>query len=192
MRQKRQSYHDRYFADHQVVRVSTDNRKGYKIVYRYVGLWKAWQGRTAAFCLRLGLLEAANVCLYLCCGLVNTSINRSQLASGLGVVSIVPWLAEIYGLLRFLTAKQYVWELSMEETDACLRLGCSIRAVLVVLSAMIGIGDCLLSGMAGWQDWLVLAGLLASGVLSTVIRQQYSSLLILTFRNQDGNPGAQI
>lgn len=192
MKRKRQSYRDRYFAENQAIRVSSDNRKGYQIVYLYVGLWKAWEGRTLALCFRLGLLEAASLCLYICCAAVNTAINCSRFASGLGILSVIPWLAELYGVVRFVLAKPYVRELSMEEMDACLRFGCGIRAALVMLSALTGIGDTLLSGTARWQDWLVLAGLIASGAISIVIRHQYSGLLILTFRNLNGKPGTQI
>ncbi len=53
---KRKSYRERYFEDNQPVRQMANNRKGYRIVYRYVGLWVArlrFTTETGAECARI-------------------------------------------------------------------------------------------------------------------------------------------
>lgn len=194
-KQIRQSYRDRYFSDNEAVKVAANNRKGYRIIYRYVGLWKSWESasgslkRQKAF---IGLAELVGLCLYLGCAMVDAPVNRSHIASGLGILSIIPWLLELSGVIRFLLAKEYVRDLSMDEINSSIRYGCCLRAVLVVSSGLAGMGSCLLSQDAGLRDALLLAGILISAALSFVIWRLYRKLLINTYRNVNGNPGSRI
>lgn len=194
-REKRRSYRDRYFSDNEAVKVAADNRKGYRIIYRYVGLWKSWESvsgglkRQKAF---IGLAELTSICLYLTCALANAAVNRSRIAGGLGLLAVIPWLLELSGVISFLLAKEYVRELSMDEIDGSLRYGCCLRAVLVALSGVAGMTSSILLGEAGVLDGLLMAGILTSALLSFVIWRLYGKLLINTYRNVNGNPGTKI
>ena len=192
---KRQSYRDRYFSDNEAVRVAANNWKGYKVIYRYVGLWKSWEcpsGGIKQRKLLVGAAELASICLYMLCAAADAPINRVRVASGLGILSIIPWLLEISGIIRFALAKEYVKEMSMDEIDRSIRYGCFLRAALVVLSGLVGMGNCFSSGTANGQDVLLLAGILASALLSFVIWRLYGKLLINTYRNANGSPGSKI
>ena len=185
MGQKRTSYRDRYFSDNQAVRVAARNRKGYRTVYQYVGLWKSWEsadGRLKRQKFRIGLTELAGLCLYLTCALVNAPINCSHAAAGLGLLSVVP----------FLLAKGFIQEQSMDEIDQSIRSGCCLRAILVIASGLAGMAGCIQAGTAGVLDALVFAGIGASGILSIVIWRLYDKLLVNTYRNVNGNPGSKI
>lgn len=192
---KEQLYRDRYFSDNQPVRVAAKNRKGYRTVYQYVGLWKAWEsagGNLKRKKRLIGLAELVSLALYLGCAAADTPINRAWIAGGLGVLAVIPWLLELYGVVRFLLAKEFVKELSLEEIDRALRYGCPLRAVLSALSALAGMGSALQSGNAGVLDAFVLSGILISASLSLVIWRLYGRLLINTYRNANGNPGTRI
>lgn len=194
-REKRQSYRDRYFADNEAVKVAANNRKGYRTIYRYVGLWKSWESAGGSLKRQkalIGLIELAGLCLYLSCAMADAPVNRSHMASGLGALSIIPWLLELSGVVRFLLAKEYVRDLSMDEIDGSIRYGCCLHAGLVILSGLAGMAGCLSSGDAGLRDALLLAGILMSAALSLVIWRLYRKLLINTYRNVNGNPGSRI
>lgn len=192
---KEGSYRDRYFSDNQAVRVAAKNRKGYRIIYQYVGLWKSWaceKGDLQRLKLRIGVAEVADICLYLACAAVDAPMNRVRMAGGIGILSVIPWILELSGVLRFLAAKEFVRELSLEEIDRSIRCGCCLRAVLTILSGFCGMAGCLVSGDAGALDLFLLAGILSSGVLSLVVWRLYSKLLINTYRNVNGTPGSRI
>lgn len=194
-REKRRSYRDRYFSDNEAVKVAANNRKGYRTIYRYVGLWKSWGsvgGDLKKQKVFIGLAELVTLCLYLGCAVVDAPVNRFHIASGLGLLSVVPWLLELSGVARFLFAGEYVRELSMDEIDASLRYGCCLRAVLVALSGLAGIVHCIQLGEAGALDGLLVAGILTSALLSFVIWRLYGKLLINTYRNVNGKPGTKI
>ncbi len=195
MEGKRQSYRDRYFSDHEAVKVAANNRKGYQTIYRYVGQWKSWEcpgGSMRKKKLLIGLAELASVFLYVLCAAKDAPINRARIASGLGVLSVIPWLLEVSGVLRFLLAKEFVKELSLEEIDSSIRYGCILRTVLVAMSGLAGMTSCLQSGGCGVWNALLLIGILASASLSFVIWRLYGRLLINTYRNANGSPGRKI
>lgn len=195
MRGKRITCRERYFADNEAVRVAAEGRKGCKTVYRYTGLWKAWDCSTGTLRKRklvIAVGELVAAALYLSCALVDSPVNSSRLASGFGLLSLIPGLLEISGVLRFALAGEYVKELSMEEIDKSIRYGCPLRAALVSLSGLAGMSEALIGASAAVRDGLLTAGILASASLSLVIWRRYRTLLVNTFRNADGKPGGKI
>lgn len=195
MQTKRQSYHDRYFAENQAVRLSANNAKGYKTVYQYVGLWKAWQRETGSIrALKAAFLvwEFVSICLYFGCASVNTPVNCSRPASGIGILSVIPWLLEVSGIARFIFSGKYVKELSMEEIDNSIRCGCGLRAVLVELSAIVGLANVILMKTMSMRDGVIFIGIATSGLISLGIGLCYRRLLVYSYRNIDGKPGNRI
>ena len=191
MKKKRQSYRERYFSDFQAVQVSANNRKGYRIVYQYTGLWKSWENAGKRKWL-IGMLEIAGLILFGVCAAVDAPINRARFASGFGVLSVAAWLAELSGVLRFLAAKEYIRELSWDETDRAIRYGCIIRGTLTELTGLLGIADSVGNGTAGCVDWLILAGLTISSLTAFATWRLYGKLRILTYHNQNGRPGDRV
>lgn len=191
---KRKSYRERYFEDNQPVRQVANNQKGYRIVYRYVGLWVAWRSekRPLQTVKRgLALAEVASVCLYLVCARVDTPLNRCQLANGFGVLSIVPWILELSGIVRLLLSKAYVREMDSQEIDQSIRYGAVFRAGLLGLSLLCSVVTILAGGTATLLDGGMALGILASIALSVAAWQVYRSLLLDTYHNVDGAPGSR-
>lgn len=191
---KRKSYRERYFEDNQPERQVANNRKGYRIVYRYVGLWVAWHSEKwplQTVKRGLALAEVASVCLYLICARVDTPLNHCQLANGFGVLSVVPWILELSGVVRFLLSKAYVREMDSQEIDQSIRYGTVFRAGLLGLSLLCSVVTILAGGTATLLDGGMALGILASIALSVAVWQVYRSLLLDTYHNVDGAPGSR-
>ncbi|MCD8342107.1 MAG: hypothetical protein LUC87_08165 [Clostridiales bacterium] len=191
---KKKSYRERYFEDNQPVREVANNRKGYRIVYRYVGLWVAWRSekwplKTVKWA--FALAELASICLYLTCARVDTPLNRCQLANGFGVLSVVPWILELSGVVRFLLSKAYAKEMDSAEIDQSIRYGAVLRAVLLGLSLLCSVVNVLIHGTATVLDAGMALGILASIALSAAVWRGYRSLLLDTYHNVDGAPGSR-
>lgn len=194
MRERRKSYRERYFENYQAVKVPSSNRKGYRVEYRYTGLFARWEG-TEQTILRvkqkLGGMEAASVLVYVLCALSGASLTKARLFNGFGALSMIPWLMEIYGAVRFACAKEYVKEPDAEEIGNALRTGCVLRVLLVGLSVIAGEIQSLIQSEAAWTDLPPALGILASAGLSYLIKRCFDSLSLLKYRNANGQPGGR-
>ena len=195
MKERRKSYRERYFEDYEAIKIAANNRKGYRIEYRYIGDWMQWHsdrwsmGRVK---LTLAILEMVSIAVYVAASLSGTPLTISRFANGFGALSLIPWLLELSGIVRFAAAKEFVKELSQKEIDQSIRAGCVLRAGLLFFSALAGLVD------AGVQKVLTLAylpvtlALLASALLSLMVWRLYNGLLICTYSNQNGQPSKPV
>lgn len=195
MGEKKKSYRDRYFEDWQAVKVPAQNRKGYRVEYRYTGLWKQWEdpdGRPLKNSKwQLALLEILSIAVYVLAVLSRTPLSVARLANGFGTLSLVPWIAELAGVVRFLAAGAYVRELTASEISTSIRSGSVLRAILAALSAAAGGIQILAGHTAVPADLLTFLGILASAGLSLAVKHQYDRLQQNTFRNDNGKPGVR-
>ena len=193
MGEKKKSYRDRYFEDWQAVKVPAQNRKGYRIEYRYTGLWKQWEDPAGRPLKNskwlLAFLEIFSIAVYAAAVLSRTPLSVSRLANGFGTLSLVPWIAELSGVLRFLASGAYVRELSANEISTSIRSGSVLRAILAALSAIAGGIQILAAHTAVPADLLTFLGIILSTGLSLTVKSRYDCLQQNTFRNDNGNPG---
>ncbi|MBR6088731.1 MAG: hypothetical protein IKP86_02280 [Anaerolineaceae bacterium] len=195
MKEKRKSYRDRYFEDYQAVKVPADNKKGYKVDYRYTGFWVRYENSTQPLKntkIRFAVLEVLSILIYVPAVLSGTPLSCARLANGFGTLQLVPWIAELIGVVRFLIASEYVKELSTIEIGATIRYGCLIRFFLAALSAFAGGIQILVQGKAVLPDLAVFLGIMISAVISLLIRKEYDHLLLIMYRNDNGKPGTRI
>ena len=195
MREKRKSYRERYFENYQAVKVPADNRKGYKVEYRYTGLWAQWESETGPLSgvkRKFVLLELFSLAFYLPSVLSGTPLSVSRLANGFGALSLVPWILKLSGVIRFLISSDYVKEPSAGEIGTSIRNGCVIRFILAALSAIGGGIQILVQGKACFADIPVFLGIGFSAVISLLIKREFDRLLIITYRNDNGNPGSRM
>lgn len=188
------SYRERYFEDNEATRISADNKKGYRIVYRYVGLWKAWRSETMDLKrvkFIVFAMELFSFALFMICVLLPVPINTFRLANGFGCISLIPWILELSGVVRFLISKEYVHDLSYQEIDRSIRIGCCIRICLVAACLLCGLSGLVAAESFAIGDFFVAAGIACSGVLSYLVSHFYCSLKVDTFRNEDGKPGTR-
>ena len=192
MQEKKKSYRERYFENYQAVRVPCSNRKGFRTVYEYVGLFARWTGdlkEVGKVKRDLFWMEAAGIVLSVGCTLSGTALTRARLFNGFGVLSLVPWLAELYGIARFLMSKEYVKEQSAEEIGNCIRIGTVLRALLTGLSVLAGGIQVIAGGSATPADLPVGMGVAAGGALSLLIRREFIGLRLEKYHNENGRPG---
>lgn len=194
MKEKRKSYRERYFEDYKAVKIAVDNRRGWRMEYHYIGPWSEWNAgdRPMKGVKRLfAAAEVVSVVIYIAANLSGAAVTTSKLLNGFGAVSLIPWLLELSGVLRFLLSKQYVKELEKEEIDKSIRIGCVCRALLLTLSAAAGIVDVLIRKTASGADILAVLGILLSAALSVIVRRRFGTLLVYTYRNDNGRPGSR-
>lgn len=193
MREKRKSYRERYFENYQAVRTPAPG--GTRVRYRYTGLWVRWEsGRQPIghVKLNMALLEVAGIAIYGLASLSGAPLTRSRLCNGFGVLSLVPWLIELSGVIRFAASRAYAKEPSADEIGRSIRTGCALRFLLTVLSALAGGLQTLLQGDAAPADIPTFLGICLSAMMSLLVRRAYGRLLIISYRNENGLPGSRI
>lgn len=194
MQEKRKSAREKYFENYQAVKVPSNNRRGYRMVYRYTGLFARWERdgtELAREKQKLGLMEAASVVIYAASALSGAPLTKARLFNGFGVLSLIPWLMELYGLVRFLFSRKYVKEPDAEEIGNAIRMGCVLRILLVSLSVTVGEIQTLIGRSANWLDIPASIGMLISAGLSFLIKRRFDSLSLLKYHNANGQPGSQ-
>lgn len=192
-KERRRSYRDRYFENWQAEKVACSNRKGWRMVYRYVGPFcryaPAAQGRTLKLVkwemLSLLLIGAA---VYIPAMLSGTALTRCRMSNGFGVLSVLAWLISAYGVVRFAADHEYMKKLTADEVDQCIRIGCVAHAALLVLSVIAGGIRLITDGAGSPGDILVAAAVCASAGCSVAVRCLFSNLLMTTHQNEGGLP----
>ena len=195
MKEKRKSYRERYFEDYEATRVAANTRRGWRTEYRYIGRFCAWEaegGRLSVSRGRMAVAEIFSVAIYLAALLAGTPFGSVRLANGFGVLSLVPWLLELSGVLRFLFAAAYVRELSCEEIGRSIRSGAVLRALLLALSVLAGGIGLLRASAFTVQDVPVVLAVLASACLSCLVKREYDRLLVISYGNKNGQPGERL
>lgn len=193
MRERHKSYRERYFENYQAVR--TPSPGGTRVQYRYTGLWVRWEsGRKPMRRVKLdmAILEVASVVIYVLASLSGTPLTRSRLCNGFGVLSLVPWLMELGGVIRFVASRAYAKEPSADEIGRSIRIGCSLRFLLAVFSALAGGVQTLVQGGAALSDLPAFLGICLSAMMSLLVRRTYGRLLVISYRNENGLPGSRI
>ena len=193
MKEKRKSYRDRYFEDYKAVKVPADNRKGYRVEYQYIGIWTKWEnpsGTLKSTKQKIALMEAVSIAVYAAAVLSGTPLSCSRLANGFGTLSLVPWILELSGVIRFIISPEYAKELSMEEISTSIRTGSVMRFALAFLSAAAGGIQILCQGKAVFADLPVFIGIMASSAITLLVRREYNNLFLTKYRNENGRPGS--
>ena len=194
-KEKRKTYRERYFEDYKAVKVPCSSKKGYRIEYRYLGLWNSYVSdglSLKAVKLLMACAELLGAALYAAAILSGTPLTRSHPASGFGALSLIPWLLACSGVVRFVLCKPHVKEASCKEIGESIGIGCMAHAILLGLSALAGGIDVLRAGTAAASDIPAAAAILLFGGVSLFVRQRYNRLIVLTFRNENGQPGKQM
>lgn len=195
MKERRKSYRERYFEDYEAIKIAANNRKGYRIEYRYIGNWMQWDSNRwpiRRVKLTLVVLEVVSIAVYVAASLSGTPLTVSRFANGFGALSLIPWLLELSGIVRFAAAKQFVKELSQKEIDQSIRAGCVLRAGLLLLSALAGLVDAGVQKVLTLADLSVTLALLASVLLSLMVWRLYNGLQTCTYNSRDGHPDRPI
>lgn len=195
MKEQRKSYRERYFEDYQAIRVPANNKKGYRTEYRYTGNWAQWEAESRPVNqvkISLAILEVLSAAVYVAAVLSGQALSASKLFNGFGTLSLVPWILELSGLVRFWISGEYVKEREGDEISRSIRAGCVLRFGFTLLSAFAGLIGVIRSTQITVKAILAFAGLLVSAALSILIKIEYDKLLLILYHNQNGKPGSRI
>lgn len=186
------SYHERYFENYKAEVLPAQGGKKRRTVYTYIGPWIQWEadGRSLKQQKILYLLlEGGNIALFLWAAFRYTGFNSMGPVAAFGISSIVPWLLEITGVIRFLTGKEYITELSQEEIQMQIRGGGFIRALLLGIGTAAGTAAAIRdSSMDGITLMVILAYALCV-CFSLLLAYLQKKMFYRTFRNLGGKAG---
>lgn len=165
-----------YFENYRKVQTPAGNRRGFRTTYQYTGEWLGW-GQEAHEMRRtkilLLLLEAAGIGFYLAGALLSVPFNRLRITSGLAVLSLIPWIAEIWGVVRLAASSMVLKKPDFDEIRNCITVGGSIHMVLLASAILTGIISLLTSGQISGGSLLAAAGHLVSGAASCLVFLRY-------------------
>lgn len=191
MSERRKSYRERYFENYEAVKIPANNRKGWRIDYRYVGRWAKWDGERPIGQIKafFAVVELAGIAVYVAAMLSRTPVTVSKAANGFGGLSLIGWLLELAGVARFIAAGEYVKEMDRDEIDRSIRSGAAMRILLAALSIVGGIIDVLVHKKAAAGDALVALAVAASIGATWLVRHVYAKLTVTSYGNKSGAPG---
>ena len=186
------SYRDRYFEEYTAKSAEVGGKK--KVTYKYVGYWYSWG--TEGFSLRhqkrlYAAVELLSIALYLAAGLQQTPVNSVRLAAGLGILSVIPWLLELWSVIRFLLSREYLTSIDYNEINTRLRLGALSRSVLLVLSLLCAVAGSGMAALSSTAAALALLGVLLSAGCSLLIWWKQKKIGYRIYRNINGQAGEE-
>lgn len=186
-------FRERYFRYYRAE--SYEDRKGRKKVrYVYKGDFIRWgtedgSARKTRKC--DAVCEIAGGVLYIATALLRTDFNSVRISSGFGLLGILMWLIELWGVLSFLFSAEPVTEPDRNSTDGKIRAGSLGHGIFFILAAVTGCASLLVDGSFGIQDAAAAAGCLGSGVIALIIHKMQRNLGYRTYKNVNGEPGPE-
>lgn len=168
-----------YFENFRKIQTPAGNRRGFRTTYRYTGKWISWdleenaRRKTMAF---FTLAELTSIAVYLSAAMIRTPFNSQRISSGLFILSMIPWIAEIWGVIRLVSTKKPMMESDFDEIRNCITIGGSVRMVLLLCGA--ATGSVMMVTMQKLTVYGAAAALghLISGGVSFIIFKRYTSL----------------
>ncbi len=189
------SMRDRYFENFEKIQTPADNRLGFKTEYRYKGLWYAWDCGESELRREKAVLliaEAISAILYIIAATRRVEFNALRITAGFAVVSIVPFLGELWGVIRFTFIKQPMMVMDFNEIRDCIQIGTVVRVILLAAAVLTGLFTLIFQGHMSLPDALtILAHVLTAGV-SVFIFLRYRKLNFRILRNVSGKAGPEV
>lgn len=189
------SMREKYFENYEKIQTPAKNGRGFRTEYRYKGFWYGWdmgardlKKQKARFI----MTELLSALLLFTAAFRSAELNTVRITAGFAAISMIPWIAEIWGVFRFSVTKSPMTVSDFDEIRNCITVGSVVRAILLVISMAAGIVAVLRTGHMGMENVFVCAGHLLSAAASILILRWYTSLRYSIFRNENGKKGQQI
>lgn len=189
------SMRDRYFEHFEKIQTPADNRRGFRTEYRYKGDYYGWDEDAGALKKRRILYFAAeifSIAVFLFSATRRVELNTVRIAAGFAISSIVPWLAEFWGVIRFGIVKSPMIIPDFNEIKDFITVGSFIRFLLLIIGMVLGLFAVIRAGQMSAGNLLVFAGHLVSAAVSLLLFRLQSTLRYRIFRNVNGRPGPEI
>lgn len=183
------TFREQYFEDYQAV-LKPD---GKHVDYVYSGKWCAWcltgkelAKRKAVYL----LLELVSILLFAVSGVQQTAANRYGAVALPAIVSLVPWMVELYAVAMFCFGKRYFTEFDQVLVFYEIILGGTLHGLLISAAGVASM-VCACIGNAEPLAWAVGAGFLASALPSLAIAVLQRKTRYRTYQNIGGTVGPE-
>lgn len=177
---------EKYFENYEKVQVPVKGKRKVRTEYRYKGMWYAWETEGTALKRKkmlLFLAEVLSIAVYLYGALRQSDLNSMHVAAGLASLSIIPWIAEIWGVIRLIFTKSPMTVSDFDEIKNCITIGSAVRMCFLASGILIGIFNFIKNGMINADNGIALAGHLLSGIISFLILRNYMHLRYNIYKN---------
>jgi len=172
------SWRQRYFEDFEAEKVYTEGRKGYKIVYTYVGKWVRWRADAEALKRRkvvCGVAVALITALFALCGTCRTPVNASALVAVPGIAAVTALLYAWIGAVEFILSKEKMHERDGRHIKRMLDTATGALAACFALCTLLGAWLLLRAG-AEARTILVVLGYAACFALALMLHRAHKRL----------------
>ena len=186
---------DKYFENYEKIQTPADNRRGFKTEYRYKGYWYAWdlsEGELKKERWIFVLAELVSLVVLFAAAMRQTELNTVKIAAGLATLSFIPYLAELWGVFRFITGKTPMTEADYTGIRDCMTIGSSIRAVLLFAAMIAGIVVLAGKGLINAENMAACAGHIASAAVSVFVLLRQGKRRPRMYQNVNGRPGPEL
>jgi hypothetical protein len=184
------SYRERYFEDY--ITVPDEKRPG-KVKYEYVGSFVepfVENGSVKMYKAAMALAAGCGLLLWGIAAFQDVTFNRLRVVGGLSILAVLPWLIEMWCLLRFIFSKRLLQELDQETIAKYLEAGALLHGFLMGLAAGLGIIGSL-EAMDRTGCILAAIGHLASGGISILIWRIFRRIYYHTYSSKEIKKGGE-
>ena len=181
----------RYKEYYEKIQKAANNKRGFTTEYRYKREFYGWDEQPEALKVRRMMyigIELIGTLIFIMAAIQHVEYNTIKLSSGFAITSIVPWLAEVIGVVRFAVTKSPMIIPDYNEIKDCITFGSLIRCLLLVLSFGFGTYFLVSGGQMSAGNALVAAGHLASAAASFFLFRSQTSLKCRIYSNVGGKP----
>ena len=186
---KMQSLWGRYRDYYEKIQVPADNKRGFKTEYHYKGEWYVWDISAEALKREKIITvsaEAVSLCLFIFSATRHVGFNALHVASGLAILSMVPLLGELWGVIRFMVVKQPMICPDFKEIQNCIHFGSIFRALFLFAAVIAGLAVMVMDGQVYAENLLTAGGHALSGALSLVIFRRFHKLGYHSYKEKAG------
>ncbi|MBQ7371499.1 MAG: hypothetical protein IJW67_06400 [Blautia sp.] len=134
----KESFEENYKA----VKVPAKNKKGFRMEYVYIGPWYVWTADPIQVKkTKIGVLNACviSLILYVVAALQDSPVNYQRLVSMTGLLSLAPFIFELFGVVQFWMSKEKMTNLNFDDISGKLKIAPVIHAALLFLCGALGI-----------------------------------------------------
>lgn len=170
---------ERYFDQFEKVSVPADNKRGCRTELRYTGDLYAWEKTEAGLKKEKALWAAAEVLsiiVFLAAATRKTDFNVLPLPQSFVIISIIPFMAEVWGAVHFILAKSPLIHPDFREIRTTVRVGATAHAIFLAAGVLTGFVLLIVRGTMSGTGILVLIGLALSAAISVLILMRYGKL----------------
>ena len=136
-------------------------------------------------------MEAVSIAAFITAALMPVGLNTGRVAAAISVLSLIPWILELWGVFRFATARTPMMVSDFEEIRKGIRYGCPVRAALIAAALVTGIIELIVTGKFTAANLISVFLFLLSAAASYLIYRDYMTIRYSLRKSEDGKPGGK-